>query len=161
MVKRLDTAIKWLIAVGFITLPYTHVKWIPDLGTTRPVSAFFFAAAFGLVMLRGVVANRGNPKGILHWMRGGDNWPMLRWWVGLIVLGVLSTIATFFYGLPVQAFLRLLGYVAILVTLFIGAYSLPRFGIRAIARFIMLGYLPVLVYAVIEVLSLRGMPGLI
>jgi|GEM_PF-6499268 len=156
MIKRLDTTIKWLIVGGFITLPYTHFKWIPDLGTTRPVAIFFFAAAFGLVMLKGVVTNRGNPKNVLHWMLGWDNWPMLRWWVGLIVLGVLSTIATFFYGLPVQALLRLLGYVAIFVTLFIGAYSLPRFGIRTIARYIVIGYLPVLVYAAIEVLSLGG-----
>jgi hypothetical protein len=156
MNKRLDAVIKCLIVVGFFTLPYTHIKWVPDLGTTRPVSLFFFTAAFGLVMLRGVVANYRTPKRFIQWMWGWDDWPMLRWWVGLLILGGLSAFATFFYGLPVQAFIRLLGYFAIFVTLFIGAYSLGRFGINAIARWIMLGYLPVLVYALIEVLSIQG-----
>jgi hypothetical protein len=154
--KKLDSAIKWLIVVGFITLPYTHIKWVPDLGTTRPVCLFFFAAAFGLVMLKGGIGNWSNPKDFLQYMRGWDNWPILRWWVALLILGVLSAFATLFYGLPVQAFIRLLGYFAIFVSLFIGAYSLRNFGMSAIARFIMLGYLPVLIYAIIEALSIQG-----
>ena len=76
--KRLDVVIKWLVALGFITLPSTHIKWVLDLVTTRPVSLFFFAAAVGLVMLRGVVANRGNPKGFFQWKRAWENWSMLR-----------------------------------------------------------------------------------
>ena len=52
-----------------------------------------------------------------------------------------------------QALIRLLGYFAIFVTLFMAAYSLPRFGIHSIARWTLVGYLPVLVYSIFEALG--------
>ena len=154
----LTRPIRWLVLLGFLSLPYTHLKWMPDLGTTRPISTVFFALAFGLVMLQGVGSNALNLKKWFQWPIGWDNWPMLRWWVWLIGLGILSAAITPFYGLPAQALIRLLGYLAIFITLFIAAYSLPRYGIQSIARWTVWGYLPVLAYALVEALAIRNVP---
>ncbi len=156
--KRVDKFIKWLVILGFITLPYTHFKWMPDLGQTRPLSSVFFALAFGLVGLQALADNRLNLRAWLRWPRSWDNWPILRWWLGLIGLGIISAAITPFYGLPKEAFTRLLGYLAIFITLFMAAYSLPRYGIKNIARWIMLGYLPVIVYAIVETAAILHQP---
>ncbi len=156
--KGLDKFIKWLVILGFITLPYTHFKWMPDLGQTRPVSAVFFALAFGLVGLQALADNRLNLRAWLRWPRSWDNWPILRWWLGLLGLGIISAAITPFYGLPREALTRLLGYLAIFVTLFMGAYSLPRYGIKNLARWIGVGYLPAVLYAAVEILAILNQP---
>jgi len=155
---RIDPFIQWLVMLGFLTLPYTHLKWMPDLGLTRPVSIVFFALAFGLVGLQALLANRLNLRAWLAWPVSWDNWPMLRWWLGLMGLGLLSAALTPFYGLPREAFTRLLGYVAIFITLFMGAYSLPRYGMPRVARWIVWGYLPVMVYALVEIVAIFKQP---
>lgn len=154
MSEKLDLPIKWLVMLGFLTLPYTHFNFVPDLGTTRPISVILFAIAFALVVIQALAANRFSLAAWWHWPLGWDNWPMLRWWVWLTVLGILSAAITPFYGQPVQALIRLLGYFAIFTTLFMAAYSLPRFGIKTIARWVLLGYLPALAYAVVESLAI-------
>jgi hypothetical protein len=154
----LNRLVKWLVMLGFLCLPYTHFNWMPDLGTTRPLSAVFFALAFLLVVFQGMAANGRSLKKWLQWPRSWDNWLVLRWWVWLIILGALSAAITPLYGLPVQALTRLLGYIAIFITLFMAFYSLPRYGIKTIARWTVWGYLPVLVYALIEVLAIKGLP---
>ena len=45
--------------------------------------------AFGLVMLRGIPSNGLSLKKWLQWPRSWDNWPVLRWWVWLIGLGII------------------------------------------------------------------------
>lgn len=157
LVKGSDELIKWLVMLGFLTLPYTHFNFMPDLGLTRPVSAIFFALAFGVVGLQAAVSNRFSLRAWLNWPRSWNNWPILRWWLFLIGLGIISALITPFYGLPKEAFTRLLGYVAIFTTLFMAAYSLPRFGIKTLARWIGLGYLPVMVYAVVEISAVLGL----
>jgi len=155
----LTASIKWLVVLGFFTLPYTHLKLMPDLGNTRPVSAVFFALAFGLAMVGGLVSNRRGLKAWLQWPKSWDNWPILRWWVWLIVLGIISAAITPFYGVPIQAIIRLVGYLGIFTALFMAAYSLPRFGINRIANWILIGYLPVLAYAIVELLAILGSSG--
>ena len=142
--------------LGFLTLPYTHFKFMPDLGLTRPVSAIFFALAFGMVGLQGLATNRLNLRAWFFWPRSWNNWPILRWWLYLIGLGIISAAITPFYGLPKEAFTRLLGYFAIFTTLFMAAYSLPRFGIKNLARWVGLGYLPVMIYALVEIAAILG-----
>jgi hypothetical protein len=154
LTESLKMPIRWLVMLGFLSLPYTHFKWMPDLGATRPVSAVFFGLAFGLVVIQALPSNGLSLRAWLRWPKSWDNWPMLRWWVALIGLGILSAAITPFYGLPIQALTRLLGYVAIFITLFIAAYSLPRYGIKTIARWTLTGYVPVLGYAVVEVLAI-------
>ncbi len=151
--RALETPIQWLVVAGFISLPYTHLKWIPDLGTTRPVSVIFFTLAFGLIILQVLATNGLNLRAWLHWPKLWDQWPILRWWVWLIGLGIVSAAITPFYGLPVQALIRLLGYFGIFTTLFMAGYSLELYGIKSIARWTLLGYIPVLAYALVEVLA--------
>jgi hypothetical protein len=146
----INRLVRWLVVLGCFTLPYTHLKWMPDLGTTRPLSLVFFALAFGALLIRQVAVNRLNLRAWWHWPATWDGWPMLRWWLGLLALGAVSAAITPLYGLPVQALTRLLGYMGIFITLFFAAYSVPRYGIQTIARWIFLGYLPVLVYALLE-----------
>jgi hypothetical protein len=122
------------------------------------LSAVFFTLAFGVLMVRGLAANRGNLRELLSWPGRWESWPMLRWWAALIGLGIISAAATFFYGLPVQAFIRLLGYAAIFMTLFIAAYSLSMYGIKWIARWTIIGYLPILIYALVEAAACLRQP---
>jgi hypothetical protein len=154
LTESLKTPIQWLVMLGFFSLPYTHLKWMPDLGVTRPVSLVFFGLAFGLIVVQALSSNGLNLMKWLSWPKSWDNWPMLRWWIALIGLGILSAAITPFYGLPIQALTRLVGYVGIFITLFIAAYSLPRYGIKTIARWILTGYIPVLIYAFVEVLAI-------
>ena len=146
----LNRLVKWLVVLGFFTLPYTHLKWMPNLGTTRPLSLVFFALAFGLLLIRQMAVNRFNLRAWWHWPKTWEGWPVLRWWLWLLGMGVISAAITPFYGLPVQALTRLMGYLAIFITLFFAAYSLAHYGIHSVARWIFLGYLPVLVYALVE-----------
>jgi hypothetical protein len=149
--ERITTvSIRVLVILGFISLPYTHFKWIPDLGTTRPISAIFFALALGLVLAQAFAVNRLSFRAWWAWPKTWAGWPVLRWWVWLLALGILSAAITPFYGLPREALTRLLGYLGIFSTLFMAAYSLPRYGIRRIARWTLLGYLPILAFALVE-----------
>jgi hypothetical protein len=156
--REIDRYIKWLVVLGCLTLPYTHFSWMPDLGLTRPVSTVFFALAFGLLGVQALAANRLSLRAWFYWPKSWDNWPILRWWLWLLGLGIVSAAITPFYGLPQEALTRLLGYLAIFVTLFMAAYSLPRFGIKNLARWIAIGYLPVVIYAIIETAAVLRQP---
>jgi hypothetical protein len=159
--RMIPRAIQVMVVLGLVTLPYTHFKWMPDLGTTRPVSSVFFALAFGLVVIQALLTGKKSIREWLHWPKTWDGWPILRWWLAIIILGLLSAAITPFYGLPVQALTRLLGYVAIFTTLFSAAYSLQRYGAQSIARWVLLGYLPVILYALVELLAIfRVAPAL-
>jgi hypothetical protein len=147
-------AIQAMVVFGLVALPYTHFKWMPDLGTTRPVSSIFFALAFGLVVLQAAFSGKKTLREWLRWPATWDGWQILRWWVALIVLGLISAAITPFYGQPGQALTRLLGYVAIFSTLFTATYSLPRYGVHSIARWVLLGYLPVTLYGLVEILAI-------
>jgi hypothetical protein len=156
MTKSIEKAIHWLILLGFLTLPYTHLKWMPDLGTTRPVTTVCFALALGLIAIKKLVAEPFRLSNLIRWPARWDNWSMLRWWVLLIVAGIISVAITPFYGSPIQAAIRLLGYFGIFSTLFIGAYSLSRYGIERIAFWVAAGYLPILAYALVEMMGILG-----
>jgi hypothetical protein len=156
LASRIDQAVKWLVIAGFLTLPYTHFNWMPDLGLTRPVSIVFFALAFGLVGLQALATNHFNLRVWLAWPKSWTNWPILRWWLYLLGMGLVSAAITPFYGLPKEALTRLLGYLAVFIILFMGAYSLPRYGIKNLASWTVLGYLPALVYALVEIASILG-----
>jgi len=155
----LDTAVRWSMISGWLTLPWCHLKFMPPLGMTRPLSAFFFTLAWGLLMVseyRRSGANKfmtAKRDCCRERLRSIFGWQILRWWLFLIVLGVLSTAATPFYGNPLQALNRLLGYGLIFVFLYSALYSLRSYRMENIARWITLGYLPVLPYAVIEALA--------
>ena len=151
--NAVNRVVKWLVVAGCITLPYTHFKWLPNLGNTRPLGLVFFAMAFGVLLVRQMAVHRLDLKIWWKWPVTWDGWPVLRWWLWLLVLGAISAAITPFYGLPVEALTRLVGYLAIFITLFIAFYSLPRYGIRSIARWIFLGYLPMINF---DIRSLSG-----
>jgi hypothetical protein len=46
-----------LIVTGWVLLPLSHFKWLPELGTTRPLSALPFGLAFAGLLLAQL--NRG------------------------------------------------------------------------------------------------------
>ncbi len=144
-------------------LPLTHLKWLPDLGTTRPLSSILFALAFGLIVLSSVFQSRLTWKSLTGWefykndLSQTPGWEFLRWWGILVLLGIGSSIITVFYGNVFQALNRLLGYVLIFVFIYIAIYSLLRFGIETIAFWTGLGYVPVLFYGIIEALSILKM----
>ncbi|MBN2145768.1 MAG: hypothetical protein JW726_00210 [Anaerolineales bacterium] len=161
--RLLDVA-GWLLIAGWLLLPYTHLRWLPNLGTTRPISALPFALAAGLAYLarapwQGLRLRQPRTwLNILQPFRLLPEWRFLRWWLVLIALGSLSALITPFYGNFFQALNRLFGYTIIFVFFYAALVSLRRHGLEKIATWAHAGYLPALVYAVIEIAATRGVP---
>jgi hypothetical protein len=157
-------SIRWLMILGWLTLPYSHLKWLPDLGTTRPLSALMFGAAFALIFFSDLFQNRISFTNMVGWgfftrsRQSLPGWKFTRWWLLLIGTGVLSAAITPFYGSFPQALSRLLGYALIFIFLYCALYSLKEYGIEVVARWISIGYLPILVYAIIEALAVLHVP---
>lgn len=146
----LEAAVRWSIILGWVTLPWCHLKFMPPLGMTRPLSAFFFTLAWGLIIVSeyrrsGASQFMTAKRDCCHKrLRSIFGWQILRWWIFLIVLGLLSAAVTPFFGNPLQALNRLLAYGLIFIFLYSALYSLRSYHIENIARWITLGYLPVL-----------------
>jgi hypothetical protein len=156
--------LKGLIVLGWLTLPYTHLRWLPNFGLTRPLTAILFTGALGMLVLRGVVMHwaaiwkRTAPRFLIDRLAelpGG--WRLLRWWLALFALGVISAALTPLYGNFIQALNRLLSYTIILAYVAVALFSLKTYGIRSLARWIAAGYLPVLLYGAVEALAIGGM----
>jgi hypothetical protein len=146
--------IRVLLITALVLLPFSHLRWLPNFGTTRPISSVFFVLVLGLITLtEGISWIR---QGKLQLKRFWEGWlalpgaPILVPWLILILLGILSAALTPFYGNFLQALNRLLGYVIIFATLYCGLAAYKLLGMPAVARWISLGYLPVLLYAIIE-----------
>ena len=152
------------MVLGWLTLPYSHFRWFPNLGTTRPLSAFFFTLSFILIFISKTFRKP------FHWtrlagidffkeeLRSLPGWKFLRWWLILVALGLVSAVLTLFYGTFLQALNRLLGYAIIFLYLYCALYSLRAYGLERIARWISIGYIPVLPYAIIEAIATRNIP---
>lgn len=159
-----NTLIRWLLVGGLLTLPYTHLRWLPNLGTTRPLSALPLALAAGLITLSNIPWSEfalRDPKKwgiLLRPFQALPGWAFLRWWLALIALGALSALITPFYGSFFQALNRLFGYTVIFVFLFCGLYAGQHLGLEKVSKWVGLGYLPVLGYAFIEAAATRGAP---
>ena len=157
--------LKGLIVLGWLTLPFTHLRWLPNFGLTRPLTAILFTGVLGMLVLRGVVVHwaaiwkRTAPRFLIDRLAelpGG--WRLLRWWLALLALGVISAALIPLYGNFVQALNRLLGYTIILAYVTVALFSLKAYGMRSLARWIAAGYLPVLLYGVVEALAICGAP---
>ena len=147
-----------LIKTGLVLLPYSHFKWLPDLGTTRPVSSVLFVFAFGFAFISQVFKEKFHPVRTIRNFYSEQllklpGWQALRFWLLLIGLGTLSALITPFYGNFFQALNRLLGYWIIFTVLFCGYYAVQAMGILKTSWLISVGYVPVLIYAVIESLA--------
>jgi hypothetical protein len=152
--------------LGWLLLPISHLRWLPELGTTRPLSSILFALAFIAIMLYKVLGKgmpRFSPPAIWSFLKAHlgqmPGWQFLRWWMILTFLGFLSAALTLFYGSFFQAMNRLLGYCLIFIYLYITLFSLQAYGIKTIALFTATGYIPILLYAVIEVLAILNIPA--
>ena len=157
--------IKGLIVLGWMVLPFTHFRWLPNFGTTRPLTSVLFVAVLGLLLLRAIVEHWSaiwSRNGLAFIKTGLANlpggWRFLRWWLALFALGIVSAALNPFYGNFAQALNRLLSYAIILAYIGVALFSLKNFGIQAIATWTAYGYIPVLLYGVIEILAVRGNP---
>ena len=158
--------VRYLLIAALILLPFSHFRWLPNLGTTRPISSVLFVLVIGLIVLNisiQYIHNNGfRLKGLLNlaFLRNrlttfyGS--PILLPWIILILLGIISAAFTPLYGNFFQALNRLLGYVIIFATLYCGLYARKIFSMQQIATYISLGYLPVLAYGIIEAIATRG-----
>ena len=147
--------IRIVLIAAFILLPFSHLRWLPQLGTTRPISSILFVLAFGIICLEYVVTGFGSLQLRLFNLPG---WKILLYWLILIGLGALSVLITPFYGNFFQAISRLLGYFIIFSTLYCALYAIQRFGISLIATWISIGYLPALIYGLFESLAILNIP---
>ncbi len=146
----LSKPIRLVLIAAFVLLPFTHLRLLPDLGTTRPISSVLFVLAFGMICLEYVLNGLGSLRSTIFNLQG---WKILRYWLVLIGLGIISVLITPLYGNFFQAINRLLGYLIIFTTLYCALYALNRYGIKPIALWISLGYLPALLYGCIETLA--------
>jgi hypothetical protein len=147
-----------LIKTGLVLLPYSHFKWLPDLGTTRPMSSVLFVFVFGFAFISQAFKEKFHPVRTIRKFYSEQllklpGWQALRYWLLLIGLGTLSALITPIYGNFFQALSRLLGYWIIFAMLYCGYYAIQAFGIHKTSWWISVGYIPVLVYAVIEALA--------
>ena len=152
-----------LIQTGLVLLPFSHFKWLPELGTTRPVSSVLFVLAFGLAFLSYAVKQKFHPvlsirSFYIDHLAHLPGWQALKFWLILIALGTISAFLTPFYGNFFQALNRLLGYWIIFSMLYCGYYAIQAFGIRRTCWYIGIGYIPVLLYAIIETLAIVNFP---
>ena len=149
-----------LLIMGWVLLPITNFRWLPNLGTTRPLSSIFFTAAVGFYYLYNLFSNwsETNQSGFRGWkikfINITKDWDVLRWWILLLLIGFFSAFLTLFYGNFFQALNRLLGYLLIFMYLSGAIISLSLLGIKRIAFWISIGYLPVLLYAFLEIAAI-------
>jgi hypothetical protein len=157
--KTNSSFIKFLIKAGLVFLPYSHFKWLPDLGTTRPLSSVIFVITFGFAFIYYAFQEKFHPVRTIqsfyyeHLVKL-PGWHALKFWLVLIGLGTLSALITPFYGNFFQALNRLLGYWIIFGMLYCGYYAIQVLGIHRTSWWIGVGYIPVLMYAVIESLAI-------
>lgn len=161
--KTYSSFLNLIIQAGLVLLPYSHFKWLPELGTTRPVSSVLFVITFGLAFISYAFKEKFHPvrtiKSFYHeHLVKLPGWQALRVWVLLIGLGTFSAMITPLYGNFFQALNRLLGYWIIFAMLYCGYYAIQAFGIRRTSWWICIGYIPVLIYAVIETLAILDFP---
>jgi hypothetical protein len=138
-----------VIQISLLLLPFTHFKWLPNLGLTRPLTAVGAVAAISLLFISGVVSNRWTLPSV-------PGWHVLRWYFLLLVFGAISVLATLIYGDVRQALTRLLGYIIIFSMLYMAMYIFRYRNMQWVARMVMLGYLPVTLYGVIEARAMLG-----
>jgi hypothetical protein len=151
----LSKPVRIILIGAFILLPFSHLRWLPELGTTRPISSILFVLAFGIICLEYILNGLGSLRLYLFNIPG---WKFLRYWLILIALGIISALITPFYGNFFQAINRLLGYIIIFTTLYCTLYALQQYGITHIAIWISLGYLPALLYGFFEALVAFKIP---
>ena len=161
--KTYSSFLYLIIQAGLVLLPYSHFKWLPELGTTRPVSSVLFVITFGLAFISYAFKAKFHPVRTIksfyyEHLAKLPGWQALRVWVLLIGLGTFSALITPFYGNFFQALNRLLGYWIIFSMLYCGYYAIQAFGIRRTSWWICIGYIPVLIYAVIETLAIINFP---
>ena len=154
------------LIAGLILLPFSHLRWLPNLGTTRPLSSILFVFSLGLIVINHfliTIHKSGFRMTTLFSLRYVQaqlqtmpGWQIIVPWIVLILMGIISAAFTPFYGNFLQALNRLLGYGIIFATLFCGLFACKLFGMKKIATLISLGYLPVLFYGVIEAIATRG-----
>jgi hypothetical protein len=147
-----------LIQSGLVLLPFSHFKWLPELGTTRPISSILFVISLGLTFITYAVKENFRPIQTIRslyfdHLKKIPGWQALKFWFILIFLGTLSAMITYFYGNFFQALNRLLGYWIIFAILYCGYTAIQAFGIHRTSWWIGVGYLPVLVYALVEALA--------
>lgn len=161
--KYSNQLIRSLLIAALVLLPFSHLRWLPDFGTTRPASSVLFVLILGLIILVETIQFiRQNGFHLRELFRSEffrdrllpfDFWQILLPWVILILLGIGSAALTPFYGNFLQALNRLLGYGIIFATLYSGLYARKIFSMQQIATWISLGYLPVLAYGTIEAIA--------
>ena len=151
--------IRILLIAALVLLPFSHLRWLPNLGTTRPISSVLFVLVLGLIILNEsipLLRKHGLQLKLLQArLLGLPGAPILYPWLILIILGIISAAITPFYGNFLQALNRLLGYAIIFATLYCGLYARKILGMQQVAKWISLGYIVVLLYGIIETAAIN------
>jgi len=151
--------IRILLIAALVLLPFSHLRWLPNLGTTCPISSVLFVLVLGLIILSEsipLLRKHGFKLKLLQArLLGLPGAPILYPWLILIILGVISAGITPFYGNFLQALNRLLGYAIIFATLYCGLYARNILGMPQVAKWISLGYIVVLPYGIIETAAIN------
>ncbi len=92
----------FLTKIALLLLPFSHFKWLPNLGLTRPITSVLFVFALFILLLPGIMSKSWSLPMV-------PGWNVLQWFFLLMIMGVISVFFTLFYGNVMQALIRLLG----------------------------------------------------
>ncbi|MDQ6972597.1 MAG: hypothetical protein Q9M30_08110, partial [Mariprofundaceae bacterium] len=142
--------IRWLgllLASSFVLLPWTHLKILPAMGLTRPISSIIFLLIVCLFMARArkpFCLPAVQSQGVLS--------PILI----LLVFGLASLVIIPLYGNLFEGVTRFIGYLVIFSCIYCSMLSIRYLGLTKIAGLVYWGYLPVFLIGVVEALAMSG-----
>ena len=144
-----DAIALWVAQIALLLLPFTQFKWLPNIGLTRPLTAVLLVFAISLLFLPRVITNNWSLPLV-------PGWNTLRWFFLLILFGVISAVFAIVYGDAKQAAARFLGYIIIFSMLYMSMYAFRHRGMEWIARMIVIGYIPAMLYGLVEAFAVLG-----
>jgi len=142
--------IRWLgllLASSFVLLPWTHLKLLPAMGLTRPISSVIFLLVVCLLLAR-----TSKPFCLPAVPSQRVLYPIAI----LLVFGLATLAIIPFYGSVFEGITRFIGYLVIFSCIYCAMLALRYLGLQRIAGLVYWGYLPVFLIGVVEALAMSG-----
>ena len=88
------------LIAGLVLLPFSHLRWLPNLGTTRPISSILFVFSLGLIVINYFILSVHRSdfsisklfslRYIRLQLQVIPGWQIIIPWIILILMGIIS-----------------------------------------------------------------------